>query len=282
MTATILDGRALAARITEAVHSRANALRGRGIVPRAVVFVGRDDPAGSVYAHSIKRRGEPAGIDVRILTLDPDNADDAFAVVRAEAARDAVHGALLQRPLPRAFDFGRFVAAIPLQKDVDAAHPCSLGLLTAGQPRFVPATAGAVMEMLAAAKVRLPGMRAVVIGRSLVVGKPVALLLAASDATVTLCHSRTQELAKVVREAGVVVAALGKPRFVTPDMIAPGAVVVDVGTNLSGSEIVGDVDPAVAQIAGALSPVPGGLGPVTTACFLRSVIAAAEAISAAR
>jgi len=199
--------------------------------------------------------------------------------VRARTGSDTVHGVLLQRPLPSSFDLRAFAEVIPLEKDVDAAHPYTLGLLTAARPRFVPATASAVLEMLASAAVTLRGARAVVIGRSLVVGKPVALLLAAHDATVTLCHSQTRDLKDVVREAEVIVAALGRPRFVTPDMVSPETVVIDVGTNVSDSAIVGDVDPAVADVASALSPVPGGIGPVTTACFLRSVVSAAEMIS---
>jgi methylenetetrahydrofolate dehydrogenase (NADP+)/methenyltetrahydrofolate cyclohydrolase len=279
MPARLLEGRPVSARIGEEVRIRASALRQAGIAPAAVVFVGSGDAAGMLYAQSIARRGKNSAIDVRIVTLDAAHPDAALNAVREQGRDPATHGVLIQRPLPKPLDFQDFVEAIPPEKDVDAAHPYSLGLLVAGRPRFVPATATAVMEILAAMPFDLSGKRVAVIGRSLVVGRPLALVLLSADATVTISHSRTRDLREHTRAADVVVAAVGKPRFVTADMVRPGAVVIDVGTNVVGERIVGDVDSSVADVAGALTPVPGGVGPVTTAVFLRSVVGAAESIS---
>lgn len=280
MTARILDGRPVAERIIESVKARADRLRARGISPSAAVLVSQGDGPGFVYAQSIKRRGASAGIEVEIIGLDfSSGAEAPLATLRAVAAKPTVHAILLQRPLPAHVDARPFIDAIPANKDADAAHPHALGLLTAGQAVFVPATAAAVMELLSSAGTKLQGERAVVVGRSLVVGRPVAMLLIAAHATVTLCHSYTRDLTDVTRRADILVAAMGKPKFITADMVKPGATVVDVGTNVVAGAVVGDVDPGVAEVAGALSPVPGGVGPVTTAVFLRNVVEAAERLA---
>jgi len=184
----------------------------------------------------------------------------------------------VQRPLPRGFDIYEINRHIPAAKDVDAASPISFGWLAQGVPHFAPATAAAVIQMLREPGLpQLAGTRSVVIGRSAVVGRPVAYMLTSADATVTLCHSRTRDLEMICRSADIVVAAIGKPRFVGAGMIKRGSVVVDVGTNLIDGQVVGDVDAeSVSQIAGALTPVPGGVGVVTTSILLRNVIAAAE------
>lgn len=276
MPARLLEGRPVSASIGDAVRARAHALAERGVTPAAVVFVADGDRPGTVYAHSIARRGKSCGVAIRIETLATADASLAPAIVRRVGGESGIHGVLVQRPLPSTFDAAAVTEAIPLDKDVDAAHPYSLGLLFAGRPRFVPATAAAVLEMLAHANVPLSGKRVTIIGRSPVVGKPLAFALLAADATVTICHSRTNGLREICAASDVVVAALGKPHFVGADMIRAGATVIDVGTNIIGEKIVGDVDPKVAEVAGALSPVPGGVGPVTTAVFLRNVAQAAE------
>jgi methylenetetrahydrofolate dehydrogenase (NADP+) / methenyltetrahydrofolate cyclohydrolase len=185
---------------------------------------------------------------------------------------------MVQRPLPAGLDAERIAEEIDPRKDVDGAHPYNQGLLVAGETFFVPATAAAVMELLRQPQVpALDGARAVVLGRSAVVGRPVALLLTAADATVTICHSHTKGLAEIAAQAEILVAAVGRPRFVSAKMVKPGATVIDVGTNYLDGHFVGDVDfDAVLPVAGLITPVPGGVGPVTTAVLLRSVVEAAE------
>ena len=210
-------------------------------------------------------------------------ADDASATdVRSAVARlsadDTVHGIIVQTPLPPGVDFVGIAEAIAPEKDVDGANPVSLGRLTAGLPAFAPATAAAVLRLLDDHGVELAGRRAVVVGRSLVVGKPAAMLLLARDATVTICHSRTKDLAARTSEADVLVAAVGRPRMLGAEHVGPGAVVIDVGTTPDeNGNLVGDVDAeAVMGQAGAVTPVPGGVGPVTTALLLHNTVTAAE------
>jgi methylenetetrahydrofolate dehydrogenase (NADP+)/methenyltetrahydrofolate cyclohydrolase len=195
----------------------------------------------------------------------------------ALSGNPVVHGILLQTPLPGGARLAELASGIDPAKDVDGANPVSLGRLLTGLPAFAPATAAAVLALLDYHRVALSGRRAVVVGRSAVVGKPVAQLLLARDATVTVCHSRTADLAAVTASAEVLVVAAGRPGLIGPSYVAPGAVVVDVGTNATADGgMAGDVDPAVASVAGALSPVPGGVGPVTTAMLLRHVVEAAS------
>ena len=284
-TAIILDGRAPAARIRTEVKARAAALSVRGIRPKLAIFAGEGDEPGLHYARVIERVGKEAGVEVMITVLE--RAGSSEAVRRASdalaaAANDArLHGILIQRPMPAPLDSKVLSEAIPPSKDVDGAHPVNLGLLAAGTPNFAPATAAAAMELLRLSPHWPPaGARAAVIGRSVVVGRPLALMLVAADATVTLCHSRTRDLAEVTRGADIVAVAIGKAGFVSGAMIKPGATVIDVGTNLVQGKVVGDVDAAsVANVAAALTPVPGGVGPVTAAILLRNVIEAAEQIS---
>jgi methylenetetrahydrofolate dehydrogenase (NADP+)/methenyltetrahydrofolate cyclohydrolase len=191
-------------------------------------------------------------------------------------ADDDVHGIILQTPLPAGIDIGDLTPAIPPAKDVDGANPASLGRLAAGLPAFPPATADAVLALLDHHDVALSGRHAVVVGRSTVVGKPAAHLLLDRDATVTICHSRTSDLAAITRQADVLVAAVGRPGLITPEHVSPGTVVIDVGTNpTADGGLVGDVDPAVAETAAGLTPVPGGVGPVTTALLLQHTVRAA-------
>jgi methylenetetrahydrofolate dehydrogenase (NADP+)/methenyltetrahydrofolate cyclohydrolase len=204
--------------------------------------------------------------------------DVLTAVLDRLAADPTVHGIMVQTPLPAGLTAAEAGEHIPVAKDVDGMNPTSLGRLALGLPCFAPATAAAVLEILRRADVKLSGQRVVVIGRSAVVGKPAALLLLAEHATVTICHSRTADLAAVAHEADVVVAAVGRAKMVTAGYVRPGAVVIDVGTNVTDDGLVGDVDgDAVAATAGALTPVPGGVGPVTTMLLLRHTVEAAGA-----
>jgi methylenetetrahydrofolate dehydrogenase (NADP+) / methenyltetrahydrofolate cyclohydrolase len=231
------------------------------------------------YTRSIGKSADRAGVLVRLVDLGPDAAQAALADALAGLAADpAVHGIIVQSPLPAGVRRDALAPLIPFAKDVDGASPTSAGRLMAGLPSFAPATAAAVMELLRAHDVPLSGARAVVVGRSMVVGKPVAHLLLARDATVTVCHSKTRDLPSVTREADVLVAAIGRPRFIGADFVRPGAAVVDVGTTADETgKVTGDVDAdAVRPAAGALSPVPGGVGPVTTALLLRNTVVAAS------
>lgn len=279
--ARLLDGRQIAAAIKAESKERAARLKERGAAPKCSVIVVTGDDDGNLYAENIARAGAAVGIEVQTITIEREGGTSAaLAAIALCMADPTVHGAIIQRPLPPGFDSFAIAAAINPHKDVDGTHPFNIGALTLGMPSFVPATAAAVMELLHHPDVPgLGGARVVVLGRSLVVGKPLALLLVAANATVTICHSHTVDLPSVCREADVLIAAVGRPRFVTADMVKPGATVIDVGTNVVDGRLVGDVDAeSVASVAGILSPVPGGVGPITTAVLLRSVVDAAEAI----
>lgn len=277
--ARVLAGRPIATRIRDDVAVRAKTLRDVAIVPHCSIFVGEGDPEGAYYAESLRKVGKPIGVEVSIDTIPAADGTRGFvAAVNRAAMNHKVHGILVQRPLPKAFDLYEINSVIPVEKDVDASSPLSLGWLAQGNPHFAPATAAAVIEMLREPGLPpLAGARAVVIGRSAVVGRPVAYMLTSADATVTLCHSKTRDLEAVCRSAEILVAALGKPKFVVGSMLKRGSVVVDVGTNLINGQVVGDVDAeSVSLVAGFVTPVPGGVGVVTTSILLRNVIAAAE------
>jgi methylenetetrahydrofolate dehydrogenase (NADP+)/methenyltetrahydrofolate cyclohydrolase len=278
--AHILDGKAVAqavrARVTEAA---AALVRETGVVPGlAVVLVG-DDPASAVYVRNKDRACREAGMASVTHHLPGDTTEAALLALLARLDADrAVHGILVQLPLPAHVDEARVLEAISPSKDVDGFHPENVGLLTIGRPRFVPATPRGVLALLEAASVDPAGKRAVVIGRSNIVGKPAALLLLQRHATVTICHSRTPDLPAEVAQADIVVAALGRPRFVRGEWIRPGAAVIDVGINrLADGRLVGDVEfEAAAARAGAITPVPGGVGPMTIAMLLDNTLIAAR------
>lgn len=279
MSARILDGKAIAADLLLAAAGRVVMCVGRGAAPcLAVVLVG-EDPASQVYVRSKERRAEEIGVLTRDHRLPGDTTtDELLALVRALNEDPAVDGILLQLPLPRGVDSERVLRAIDPAKDVDGFHPENLGLLLLGTPRFVACTPQGCMRLLAAGEVALAGARALVIGRSTIVGKPIAQLLVQADATVTVAHSRTQNLSEEVARADVVIAAIGRPEFVRGAWIKPGAAVIDVGINRLGSgQLVGDVEyAAAAERAQVITPVPGGVGPMTIACLLSNVIDAAE------
>ena len=268
-----LSGRELAARIRAETAEAAAVLTARGRQPRLAVVTATGDEASASYVRSLGNAAAKAGIACDVHRAD--SADGVTAAIAGLADDPGVHGLMLQAPLPGDAALPELAAAIPAAKDVDGASPESLGRLVAGLPAFAPATAEAVLTLLDHYRVEVAGRRAVVVGRSVVVGKPAAHLLLARNATVTIGHSRTPDLAAVTREADVLVAAAGRAGLIGPGHVSPGAIVIDVGTNVtSDGTLAGDVDPAVAAVAGALSPVPGGVGPVTTALLLRHVVEA--------
>ncbi|NUO56608.1 MAG: bifunctional 5,10-methylenetetrahydrofolate dehydrogenase/5,10-methenyltetrahydrofolate cyclohydrolase, partial [Hamadaea sp.] len=271
----LIDGKAHAARLGEQVTARAAELRSRGVDPTLAVVVPTDDEATAWYVRSIARTAEKVGVTCRIVTLDRPTGDDVAGTLAELGADPGVHGLICQTPLPEGVTLDQVGEHIPVAKDVDGANPASLGRLAAGLPAYAPATARAVLEILLAEKVPLSGVAATVVGRSTVVGKPAALLLLAQNATVTVAHSRTRDLEAVCRQADVLVAAVGRAHLIGEAHIKPGAVVIDVGTNPTpDGGLTGDVDPAVTT-AGALTPVPGGVGPVTTMLLLAQTLDAA-------
>ena len=275
----LLEGKKSAAAIREETADAARRLRDAGVVPTLALVLATSDESAAWYTRAISRAGEKVGVEVRVERLADDaSAADVRATLQRLSAAADVHGIILQTPLPSGVDGVAVAADIAPEKDVDGANPLSLGRLTAGLPAFAPATAAAVMRLLDDHGVVLSGRRVVVVGRSLVVGKPVAMLLLARDATVTICHSRTVDLPARTAEADVLVAAVGRPRMLGAEHVAPGAVVIDVGTTPDeNGELVGDVDAAaVTGLAGAVTPVPGGVGPVTTALLLLNTVSAAE------
>ncbi|MEW6072339.1 MAG: bifunctional methylenetetrahydrofolate dehydrogenase/methenyltetrahydrofolate cyclohydrolase FolD [Planctomycetota bacterium] len=278
--ARILDGKATAAAVRAEVAARVERLRARGVAPGlAVVLVG-DDPASQIYVRNKDRAAAQAGFAARTLHLPAAvPAADLLDLVRALNADAAVHGILVQLPLPAGLDADAVVRAIDPAKDVDGLHPENVALLWRGGAGLVPCTPSGCLALLDRHGIELRGARAVVIGRSMLVGKPLAALLLARHATVTLCHSRTRDLAAVAREGEVLVAAVGRAELVRGAWIRPGAAVLDVGINrLAGGRLVGDVAFAEAvEVAGALTPVPGGVGPMTIAMLLENTARAAAA-----
>jgi methylenetetrahydrofolate dehydrogenase (NADP+)/methenyltetrahydrofolate cyclohydrolase len=270
---TVLSGRELAAEIRAGTAATAAELAAAGHPPRLSVVTATGDEASAWYVRSISAAAGRAGIGCEVEDLGAQATPAGIsAQLGALSADPAVAGIIVTTPLPGGARLAELAEAIDPAKDVDGASPASLGRLMTGLPAFAPATAEAVLRLLDHHGVELAGRRAVVVGRSAVVGKPVAHLLLDRNATVTICHSRTPDLAAVTRQAEVLVVAVGRTHLIGPDHVAPGATVIDVGTNATADGgLAGDVDPAVADVAGALSPVPGGVGPVTTALLLRHV-----------
>lgn len=275
MTARVIDGRAVAAALRARLADRIATLAFRPGL--AVVLVG-DDPASAVYVRNKDRAAQAVGITARTLRLPADTTQAALlAVVAALNADDDIDGILVQLPLPAGLDSAAVILAIDPAKDVDGLTPTNAGLLVAGRASLVACTPLGVMKLLDAAGAVLRGARAVVLGRSVLVGKPVAALLTAADATVTIAHSRTHDLAAECRRADVLVAAVGRPELVRGDWIKPGAVVIDVGINRTAAgTLVGDCAyDDCANVASAITPVPGGVGPMTIACLLENTVTAA-------
>jgi methylenetetrahydrofolate dehydrogenase (NADP+) / methenyltetrahydrofolate cyclohydrolase len=282
--ATIIDGKAIAQAVRADLKQDVAAFVERtGHTPGLVTILVGEDPASQVYVRNKVAACEEAGMRSFHEPMPADATQDAVeAMVARYNADDAVDGILVQSPLPKGLDFKRVLDRIDPAKDVDGFHPLNVGRLVAGQPGLVACTPAGVMVLLDRAGVALEGVEAVVVGRSDIVGKPVALLLLHRHATVTICHSRTRDLPAVVRRADVVVAAVGRPKMITGDMIKPGATVIDVGVNRTDEGLVGDVDFASAEpVAGAITPVPGGVGPMTITMLLTNTLAAAAARRAA-
>jgi methylenetetrahydrofolate dehydrogenase (NADP+)/methenyltetrahydrofolate cyclohydrolase len=281
VAAIALLGRPIALAIREDVKRRAQALHARAIAPKCVVIVAEGDGPGLLYAQTARRIGLDAGVQIETVTIGAAaDTSGALAIVHRIVDEPSVHGIMIQRPLPARLDDQRLVEAIDPAKDVDGAHPFNQGLLAAGKATIAPATAGAVLEILRRPPAPpLRGARVAVLGRSAVVGRPTAALLTAADATVTLCHSQTKDIAAITVESEIIVCAVGKPGFLTGDMVAQGALVVDVGTTVVDGRLVGDVDArSVEAVAGLLTPVPGGVGTVTTAVLLRNILIATESL----
>jgi methylenetetrahydrofolate dehydrogenase (NADP+)/methenyltetrahydrofolate cyclohydrolase len=278
MPARILDGKSLAASIRLDLKQKVDALVRRGVQPGLAVILAGDDPASKVYVRNKTRACEEIG--VRSQQIDyPASVTQAELIDRISKlnADPAVHGILVQLPLPGGIDAARVLEEVAPEKDVDGFHESNLGALLAGRPRAVPCTPAGVMRLIEHAGVPLAGRHAVVVGRSNIVGKPVALLLLQKDATVTICHSKTTDLGGICRQADVLIAAVGRAKLVTVTMVKPGACVIDVGVNrLADGKLAGDVDfEAVKSVAGAITPVPGGVGPMTIAMLLENCIHAA-------
>jgi methylenetetrahydrofolate dehydrogenase (NADP+)/methenyltetrahydrofolate cyclohydrolase len=273
VAATKIDGAALAARIRTEVAAEVAALGSLGL---ATVLVG-DDPASQIYIGKKHEAAREAGITPHDHHLPAETSEtDLLALVGELNADDSVDGILVQLPLPDHIDESRVLRAVSPIKDVDGFHPASAGQLYLDEPTFVSATPLGIMAMLAEYEVPLEGKHAVVIGRSTIVGKPAALLLLRANATVTICHSRTADLAAHVAAADVLVAAVGKAGLVSNDMVKPGSTVIDVGMNRTEAGLRGDVDPDAAEVAGLMTPVPGGVGPMTIAMLLRNTVKAAN------
>ena len=279
MIAQIIDGKLVAARLRGEVATAATALRARGIAPTlAVVLVG-DDPASAVYVRGKTKAAREANVDVRDHKLPAATTQAELMALVAELNRDPiVDGILVQLPLPRQLDSDAVIRALDPAKDVDGLHPTNLGYLAQGKPVVSPCTPSGCMRLLREVGAELSGARAVVLGRSVLVGRPLALLLANANATVTMCHSRTRDLVAELRRAEIVIAAVGHPELVRGDWIADGAIVLDVGINRTAEgTLVGDVEfAAAAQRARAITPVPGGVGPMTIACLLENTVEAAR------
>lgn len=278
MPLTWIDGREVAKKWKENAAQRAQALTKKGVTPHLAVIVAGDNPASQVYVRNKENACLRAGIRSTILRL-PESCtqEELESAVAALNADQGVHGILVQLPLPKGLDEARVLALIDPEKDVDGFHAMNTGKLMNGQPGFVPCTPLGVMKLLEAYNIPTRGRHAVVIGRSNIVGKPMAMLLLAADATVTVCHSKTENLADITRQADILVAAVGRANFVTGDMIKPGATVIDVGINRVDGALVGDVNAEeAAQKAAYLTPVPGGVGQMTIAMLLSNTLDAAE------
>lgn len=279
MTARIIDGKALSETVRAEVAERVKVLRAQGVQPGlAVVLVG-EDPASQVYVRNKAAACEKSGLHSRVIRMGEDSTEaELLDIVRQLNEDSSIHGILVQLPLPGHMNTAKVIETISAEKDVDGFHISNAGLLMTGKPLFRPCTPYGVMRMLESEQVTLRGAEAVVVGASNIVGKPMAMLLLAAGATVTLCNSKTRDLGAQTRRADILVVATGRPGMVTADMVKPGAVVIDVGINrLPDGRLVGDVEfEPTLQVAGAITPVPGGVGPMTIAMLLVNTLEAAE------
>jgi methylenetetrahydrofolate dehydrogenase (NADP+)/methenyltetrahydrofolate cyclohydrolase len=283
MSAMILDGKGLAAELqAELAVDVADFIANNGIIPSlAAVLVG-ENAASEVYVRNKRQACERSGMESMLHRLTADaSTEDVLALVHKLNVDDRVHGILVQLPLPPEVDATRVLDAVDPFKDVDAFHPENVGRIVQGRPRFLPCTPNGVQQLLLRHRVRIDGRHAVIVGRSDIVGKPLANMLMQrgphADATVTVCHSRTRDLPEITRQADILIVAVGQPRFVTADMVKPGAVVIDVGINRLPEGLVGDVDfQHVKEVASMITPVPGGVGPLTVSMLLQNTLLAAR------
>lgn len=278
--AKIIDGKAISAQMRKEISAKTEAyVAETGIRPGLAVIIVGQDPASQIYVRNKKRACEEVGFYSEEIAL-PAETDMATLrqVIERLNADDKIHGILVQLPLPSQLDEGEVIMMIDPQKDVDAFHPANVGRVMSGGYTFVPCTPAGVMELLKRSGVEISGKNCVVVGRSNIVGKPMAMLLLEANGTVTICHSRTKNLKEICSSADILVSAVGRPYFITADMVKPGAVVVDVGINrLPDGKLVGDVDyAAVEPVASYITPVPGGVGPMTITMLLRNTLTAAE------
>lgn len=279
MSAKIIDGKQVAARCREELKQQVAALRARGIIPGLAVILVGEDPASQVYVRNKHRACEELGIHSEQYTLSADTDRQTLLDLIMELnGREEIDGILVQLPLPGHLDEKEILSAIDPAKDVDSFHPQNVGRLVIGDYFFAPCTPSGILTLIDSAGVDLTGKECVVIGRSNIVGKPMALMLLHRNATVTVCHSKTRDLPSVTRRADVLISAVGKAGFVTADMVKPGAVVIDVGMNRNqAGKLCGDVDfESVSRVAGYLTPVPGGVGPMTITMLLRSTVLSAQ------
>ncbi len=278
MTAKMLDGAAMALEVEKELKQRVDALREKNVVPGLCVILVGNDPASQTYVANKEKACARLGIHSQTLRMGAETTQaELEAAIEGANEDEAIHGILVQLPLPAHLDEHRALALIRPEKDVDGFHAVNMGRLARGEDCVVACTPKGALHMLKAAGVPIAGKNAVVIGRSNIVGKPMALLLLQENATVTICHSRTENLTEYTRRADILVAAVGKPRFVTADMVKEGAAVLDVGINRVDGKLCGDVDfEAVKEKAGWISPVPGGVGKMTIAMLMENTVSAAE------
>ncbi len=286
MTARILDGKAIALEIRQEIAAEVVLAKARGIQPCLVAVLVGEDPASHVYVRNKETACERAGITSRVCRMPAQTSTtELLALLTKLNADPSVHGILVQLPLPTQIDERRVLDAVSPHKDVDAFSPENVGLISQGRPRFLPCTPHGVLQLLGRCGIPTAGKEVVVVGRSDIVGKPIAMMLVQrtgplgptnANATVTCCHSQSSDLRSITQRAEILIVAIGKTSFITADMVRPGAVVIDVGINRLGDKIVGDVDFAsVSAVASAITPVPGGVGPLTIAMLLRNTLDAA-------
>ena len=277
--AQIIDGKAISASVRAEVAAEVEELKVKGITPGLAVIIVGDDPASRVYVNNKKKACAQAGIYSEEFALPADTTqDELLALVESLNNRSDINGILCQLPLPAHIDDKAIIAAISPMKDVDAFHAANVGHIMIGDYQFLPCTPAGVMELMHRAGVQVAGKNCVVIGRSNIVGKPMAMLLLHENGTVTICHSKTRNLKEICAGADILVAAVGRPKFVTADMVKPGAAVIDVGMDRDeNGKLCGDVDyAAVSEVAGYITPVPGGVGPMTIAMLLKNTVMAAK------
>ncbi len=276
-----INGKEIAAAVRQEVRTQVAEMTQQGHTPGLAVILVGDDPASRVYVNNKEKACAEAGIHSEKFCLPADTTQEQLlALVEDLNDRNDIHGILCQLPLPKHLDDKAVIAAISPEKDVDAFHAANVGKIMIGDYTFLPCTPAGVMELLHRSHISVEGKHCVVIGRSNIVGKPMAMLLLHENATVTVCHSRTKDLSALCRQADVLVAAVGRAGFVTPDMVKPGAVVVDVGINRNADgKLCGDVAPAVDEVAGYITPVPGGVGPMTIAMLLKNTVTAAKQLT---